>query len=287
MLASLISLPFGLGIAGISAVARFVANPLLARTFDVPSDIKSAEHIFTLLLAWGIYSFVALIIHELIEMRRMALQRAEQLEDTFLGTVIALSKALDARDHYTAEHSRKVAEYSRSIAETMGLRASEQKAIYLAGLLHDVGKIGIPGAYLHKPGKLSDEEWAEIRKHPLLGYEILQDIPGLGDIARMILHHHERFDGRGYPHRIDDGDIPLGARILCVADSFDAMTSERIYRPAIPKEAAIVELKRCSGTQFDPQVVETFCHYLERLTSKAVFCSNKVAEPLAAGSLGR
>ncbi|NPV53198.1 MAG: HD-GYP domain-containing protein [Firmicutes bacterium] len=200
---------------------------------------------------------------------------------------MALSKALDARDHYTAEHSRKVAEYARAIAETMRLSPSQQKAIYLAGLLHDVGKIGIPGSYLNKPGKLSSQEWVEIQRHPLLGYEIIQDIPGLQSIARMVLHHHERFDGQGYPHKITDGDIPLGARILCVADSFDAMTSERIYKPTMPKEVAIMELEKCAGTQFDPEVVEAFCRCLKEQAPKVTPRSTKVSEPIAMGSLGR
>ncbi|NPV54789.1 MAG: HD-GYP domain-containing protein [Firmicutes bacterium] len=171
---------------------------------------------------------------------------------------------MDLRDSHTARHSKNVADYSEIIAREMGLSIDDQKAIYLAGLLHDVGKIGVPRSSLSKPGKLTDEELREVRKHPALSHELIAEIPGFKGIAGIVLYHHERYDGRGYPHGIGGDEIPLGSRILCVADSFDAMVSERVYRHAITILEAILELEQCAGTQFDPEVVLAFCSYLRK-----------------------
>ncbi|NPV80275.1 MAG: HD-GYP domain-containing protein [Firmicutes bacterium] len=171
---------------------------------------------------------------------------------------------MDLRDTHTARHSKNVADHSEIIAREMGLPIDDQKAIYLAGLLHDVGKIGVPRSSLSKPSKLTDEELKEVHKHPILSYELISEIPGFKGIAEIVLYHHERYDGHGYPHGIKGEKIPLGSRILCVADSFDAMVSERVYRHAIPVPEAISELEQCAGTQFDPEVVLAFCSYLRK-----------------------
>ncbi|NPV52662.1 MAG: HD-GYP domain-containing protein [Firmicutes bacterium] len=171
---------------------------------------------------------------------------------------------MDARDTHTTRHSQNVARYSKAIAREMKLPLDDQKAVHLAGLLHDVGKIGISRSCLSKAGRLTSEELKEIRRHPILSFELIAEIPGFHDIAMIVLYHHERIDGQGYPRGIKGEEIPLGSRILCVADSFDAMISERVYREAMPISQAMSELERCAGTQFDPEVVRAFCSYLKR-----------------------
>ena len=135
---------------------------------------------------------------------------------------------------------------------------SNASRVYLSGLLHDVGKIGVPESVLTKPGRLTDEEFAAIRKHPTIGGQILGNIRQLQDIIPGVLYHHERWDGRGYPHMIAGENIPLMGRIICVADSFDAMSSTRTYRPALPLETVLEEIRRCAGTQFDPMLARLF-----------------------------
>lgn len=167
---------------------------------------------------------------------------------------VGLAHALDLRDAYTADHSDTVAAYAAAMASELGLSRSHVERVRLAGLLHDVGKIGIPDAVLLKPGALTDDEWAQMRRHPELGAQML-DSTTLRDVRRWVLAHHERPDGRGYPEGLRGSDIPLEARILSVADAFEAMTSDRVYRAAMPVEDAVAELHRCAGTQFDPDVV--------------------------------
>jgi len=179
------------------------------------------------------------------------------------GLLLATAALVDMRYPFTAGHSVRVGAYSEIIAREMGLIPSIQKTLRLAGLIHDIGKIGIPRAPLQKRGSLTDAETAEVQKHPLLSYDIVSDVPGLLAIANIVLYHHERLDGCGYPHGIAGEKIPLGSRILCVAGSFDAMVSERPYRPAMPVKDALGELERCAETQFDPGVVQSFKAYLQ------------------------
>ena len=174
-----------------------------------------------------------------------------------VAAVLVLAETLDLRDSGTAQHSQTVGRLSEQIAVGLGLDSERVERIRLAGLLHDIGKIGVPDPILQKPGALSEEEWAEMRKHPELGARILTGA-NLDDIAGWVLAHHERPDGRGYPSGLAGEDIPLEARILAVADSFEAMTSDRVYRPGMPIAAAVAELRRCAGTQFDERVVEVF-----------------------------
>ncbi|MCR4401233.1 MAG: HD-GYP domain-containing protein [Firmicutes bacterium] len=178
--------------------------------------------------------------------------------------LLAAAALVEMRDPVTAGHSTRVGNLSATIARELGLIPDIQGALRLAGLVHDIGKIGVPKAYLLKAGKLTEAEMAEIRKHPGLSYEIVSEVPGLIHIAQIVLHHHERLDGRGYPDRLAGDEIPLGSRILCVADSLDAMVTERAYRPPLPISAAIDELQRCAGTQFDPVIVEALKAYLLR-----------------------
>lgn len=180
------------------------------------------------------------------------------LENLFIGTVKSLSSAIDAKSPWTAGHSERVTKYALEIGKVMGLSEKELKDIELAGLLHDVGKIGTYEAILDKPGKLSEEELALMKKHPAKGAEILSTIKQLNEVIPAIRHHHEFFDGRGYPDGLKGESIPLSARILAVADTVDAMGADRPYRKGKPMDAIIAELKRCSGTQFDPKVILAF-----------------------------
>ncbi|MBE3586604.1 MAG: HD-GYP domain-containing protein [Thermoanaerobacter sp.] len=165
---------------------------------------------------------------------------------------------LEARLEVVSRHSERVASLAVMLARELGMNENDQKMIYVAGLLHDLGKMAVPGRILFKPDKLTGEEWEEIKKHPVYSFEVLSYIPQLKDISLLMLYHHERYDGRGYPRGLKGEDIPLGARILAVADSYDAMTSHRVYRPAMSTRKALEEIYRCAGTQFDPRVVEVF-----------------------------
>ena len=174
-----------------------------------------------------------------------------------LPSVLILAETLDLRDSGTAMHSQTVGRYAQATAAALGLSPERVERIRLAGLLHDIGKLGVPDFILRKPGALDDAEWAEMRKHPELGARILAGA-NLDDLSGWVLAHHERPDGRGYPAGLSDAEIPLEAKILAVADAFEAMTSERVYRRALPLEEAREELRRCAGTQFDAAIVETF-----------------------------
>ena len=180
-----------------------------------------------------------------------------------MARVIEIAEELDLRDEGTARHCRTVARYAESIARELDLADDVVEAVRLAGLLHDVGKIGIPGVIVAKPGPLSAEEWAEMQNHPRIGAGILEDA-GLEDIRDWILAHHERPDGRGYPRGLSDDEIPLEAKILAVADAYEAMTNDRCYRRSIGRERAVAELRRHAGRQFDWAVVEAFIAVLDR-----------------------
>jgi response regulator RpfG family c-di-GMP phosphodiesterase len=178
------------------------------------------------------------------------------LEELFWGVLRALTASIDAKDAYTGQHSDRVADLSRAVAEKLGLSEKEREDIYLAGMLHDIGKIGVPEAILRKPGKLDDEEFEQLKKHPALGGQILQGIRQLEGVVSGIVAHHERPDGRGYPAGLTGQDIPIAGRIIAFADSFDAMTSNRPYRDALPMEVVMEELRKGSGGQFDEKIVE-------------------------------
>jgi HD-GYP domain-containing protein (c-di-GMP phosphodiesterase class II) len=199
------------------------------------------------------------------------LENARLFEDVhglMMGLLHSLTSAVDAKDAYTCGHSERVALLSRTLAISAGLTEHQVERIYMAGLLHDVGKIGVPEAVLQKAGKLTDEEFAEIKKHPAIGARILEDVKQVADLLPGVLHHHERYDGKGYPVGLSGENIPLMGRIICLADCFDAMTSSRTYRKAMPLEAALTEIRRCAGTQFDPQLAEVFLGIpLEQLQS--------------------
>jgi diguanylate cyclase (GGDEF)-like protein/putative nucleotidyltransferase with HDIG domain len=193
------------------------------------------------------------------ELRRIAQQRDRRVR--FLAAA-GLARAVDARDAYTGEHSAEVGELAARIAARMGFEPDEVELIRLAGSLHDVGKLAIPEDVLRKPGPLNEAERLVLERHPQIGFRMLDSL-GVEPVATWVLHHHERWDGAGYPERLMGEEIPLGARILFVADAYDAMTTERVYRGPLTHEEAVRELERCAGTQFDPDVVAAFKRELE------------------------
>lgn len=180
----------------------------------------------------------------------------EKQEKISMQIVTALSGAIDAKDTYTNGHSTRVAEYSREIARHAGLSEEKQNEIYMMGLLHDVGKIGIPDAIINKPAKLSDEEYAIIKTHPVMGAGILKNITEFPKLATGARWHHERYDGKGYPDGISGEEIPLEARIIAIADAYDAMSSKRSYRGVLPQDIIRAEMEKGKGTQFDPVFAE-------------------------------
>ena len=189
---------------------------------------------------------------------------AESVEyDARLRATESLIRVVDARDTYTGSHSQSVAVLVEAIGQAMGFDEATVYQLRLAGLLHDLGKIAVPDQILQKPGRLDPEEFAVLRKHPQDGYDLLQGLD-IAPVDRWILHHHENWDGSGYPHGLAGDDIPIGSRIILVADAFDAITSERIYRRASPVAVALAELRRFAGTQFDPAVVDALERSLGR-----------------------
>jgi HD-GYP domain-containing protein (c-di-GMP phosphodiesterase class II) len=175
-----------------------------------------------------------------------------------VGSIQALTAIVDAKDHYTLGHSERVALLGAQLAQEAGFPPDIAERVHLAGLLHDVGKVGVPEVVLCKTSRLTDDEFDIIKKHPKIGYDILKGIPDFDDILGGVLTHHERWDGRGYPDRLAGESIPLFGRILCLADSFDAMSSNRAYRPALPREKVLAEIRSCAGGQFDPELAPIF-----------------------------
>ena len=196
---------------------------------------------------------------------RIELEYAKrEMERTYLDTLKALANAIELRDMYTETHSETVSKNARLVAINMKLTGDEIKDVELSALLHDIGKIAIPDKILLKPGKLTIEEFEIMKKHSELGMNIIKHIGFLKDALPNILHHHEQYDGNGYPKKLAGKNIPLGARIVNVADSYHAMVSERPYRGALSREEALKELEKCSGTQFDPEIVKVFLNIIKK-----------------------
>ncbi len=237
----------GLGYAGLLA---FIAPPLMMR-FSIKQYIdKTAQNVDELNKR----------NRELQKANGDILGMAEQLRQTYDGTLEALVSALDARDRETKGHSLRVAKYMMEVAYHIGIPPGTEEWIDMqrGGLLHDIGKIGVSDTILHKPGPLTEEEWVDMRRHPKIGHDMIRDISFLSGAAAIVMAHHERFDGKGYPRGLAADEIPLGARIFVLADTFDAMTSDRPYRKALSVEASREEIISCSGTQFDPHCVQAF-----------------------------
>lgn len=210
---------------------------------------------------------VLLVIGVIISFREVQVQRLREQEKEKLSAITALATALEARDPYTKGHSLRVAEYTQIIGDEMGLSKKELEHLNLASLMHDVGKIAVPDSILRKEDKLTDLEWQQIKEHPRASAQILNGFESLKEMARWTLDHHERFDGKGYPNGKSGLDIPLPAQIMAIADSFDAMTTSRPYRPGMALETALSEIEKNKGKQWRLDVVEAFmrCHQKDRI----------------------
>jgi diguanylate cyclase (GGDEF)-like protein/putative nucleotidyltransferase with HDIG domain len=199
-----------------------------------------------------------------LEYMKMLDEKSNQIQRMTLQTIETIANTLDAKDEYTQGHSRRVSEYAVHIAREMNMDEKEVENIKYIALLHDIGKIGVPDYVLNKPGKLTDSEYELMKQHTVTGGEILKDINLFKDLDVGAKYHHERYDGKGYPNGLKGEEIPLIARIICMADSYDAMTSNRVYRKHLSKEVVMSEIERCRGTQFDPDVADAFLRYLSK-----------------------
>jgi len=192
------------------------------------------------------------------ERTREIQEKNTQLAESYQMILESLATSLDVREHETGKHSLRVAFFTVELARKIGIQGTELEEIAMGALLHDIGKIGTPDSILLKPGKLTDEEWVEMRKHPETGWKMIEKVEFIGVGRDLVLSHQERFDGNGYPRKLSGGDIYIGARCFCMADTLDAMLSKRPYKEALPYETVASEVERCSGTQFDPNLVKVF-----------------------------
>jgi len=250
------------------------ANMVLLTTGDIEDTVRNGlimltganeNPLVTLLLFFVVprcLIFIAFmfVCNSIVEIVNSSHRKTEEM---FLQTVAALSDAVDAKDRYTSGHSKRVADYARKIAMRLGKSKEEQDEVYRAGLLHDVGKIRIPEDIINKPGRLTDEEYNTIKIHPITGYNILRGISEDSIIAVAAKYHHERYDGKGYPNGLHGEEIPETARILGVADSYDAMASNRSYRDALPQEVVRGEIEKGRGTQFDPKIADVMLKMID------------------------
>jgi putative nucleotidyltransferase with HDIG domain len=212
------------------------------------------------------------LLEGMAEIGGTAIRRArlfQNLEQSYMQMVVSLARTMDARDSYTSGHSERISEWAEAVARELGCEEAEIQDIRWGALLHDIGKIGVPDAILRKPGKLTDAEWAIMRKHPEIGEEILASTERMRGVAALVRHHQEKWNGRGYPDGLKGEEIPLGARILAVCDTYSAITDDRPYKRARTHSEAVTELRRCAGDQFDPEVVEAFCRVVERQREQA------------------
>lgn len=252
-------------ISGMQTIESAI-NALRLGAFDYlmkPFDLRQAEaavsralNHYELIVAKRLYETQ---LEDLVAQRTAELDEAlGSLENAYRSTLKALTAALETRDAETHGHSERVVTFSLRLGREYGLNAEEMKALEFGSLLHDIGKIGVPDAILRKPAKLTDEEWVRMREHPIHGQQILRGIKFLKGAARVVAQHHEKWDGSGYPLGLAGDDIDICARIFSVADAFDAITSDRVYRQGRSYDAAAAELNEWSGRQFDPRVVEAF-----------------------------
>lgn len=209
-------------------------------------------------------------VYRVIERRREFVKVEKMIEDlkgaiqkNYSATTDALMLTIDAKDHYTKEHCARVAAYIILLAQRIGLDSHQQQLLKKVALLHDIGKIGVREEVLNKPGRLTKEEWEEIKHHSFIGYQIIQPVEFLGAAREILLYHQERFDGKGYPGGLKGKEIPQGARMMAIVDSYDAMVTDRPYRKALTKSEALTELKKGNGTQFDPELVKIFVEMMK------------------------
>ena len=239
-------------------------------TFDHVS-VKIVASIFFLCVVF----FIVLFVRKSIKYQRMEYESRERLDQLNTNIIRALSYTIDAKDRYTSGHSQRVADYSLAIAKRMGKSEADQKIIYYAGLLHDVGKIRVSEEVINKSAKLTEEEFNQIRIHPVSGYHILKDIHEDIRIAYGAKYHHERYDGKGYPNALEGENIPEIARIIGVADAYDAMASNRSYRDALPQEIVRSEIEKGKGKQFDARIADIMLQMIDEDTNYDMCQSDK------------
>ena len=246
-----------------------LAPPLeTIRKLDIQGYCEKSDKFdqLLLLIESGIKS-----IAQMNEIKRINIELAntyDKLEKAYLDSIQTLRYTVEAKDPYTRGHSDRVSEYSVLLGETLGLSDDDIKTLRVGGLFHDIGKIGIPDAILLKDSKLTDDEYSEIKNHPSIGAHIMCNAEVFKDIIPIVKHHHERYDGRGYPSQLKGEDIPYLARITAVADAFDAMTSKRTYRNSLPIDVVKTEIEKNLGTQFDPEIGKVFLDILNKQYSK-------------------
>lgn len=246
-----------------------LAPPLeTIRKLDIQGYCEKSDKFdqLLLLIESGIKS-----IAQMNEIKRINIELAntyDKLEKAYLDSIQTLRYTVEAKDPYTRGHSDRVSEYSVLLGETLGLSDDDIKTLRVGGLFHDIGKIGIPDAILLKDSKLTDDEYSEIKNHPSIGAHIMCNAEVFRDIIPVVKHHHERYDGRGYPSQLKGEDIPYLARITAVADAFDAMTSKRTYRNSLPIDVVKTEIEKNLGTQFDPEIGKVFLDILNKQYSK-------------------
>ena len=254
----------------VNYLATAINGAALALAYQSMGLFGALVFVLPLGIAW--YSFklymsksteVRARVNEL-QLTNTQLERMNQLlEESHLSVIGALLGSLEAKDRYTEGHSAATMFHAVAVARKLGLGADEIAAVQLGALFHDIGKIGIPDGILRKPERLTEEEWIEMRLHPLIGANLLAHVPNLDRVRPIVLAHHERYDGSGYPNGLSGNQIPLAAQIIAVADAYEAMTSTRPYRPAMSRDAALVELRAVSGRQLNPMVVEVFIDVLQ------------------------
>ena len=267
-----------------SIFVSFLCNMFLFMTALSLASKKSFISVWTTNIRWGVPNYLAtlplglliagvylnvgiigvlLLIIPLMVARHTFIMYMD-MRNQYTSTIKALTKAIDAKDHYTHGHSERVARFAVLIGQEMHLPEDFLEKLEYLALMHDIGKIGIPEQILNKPSRLSDDEFNLVREHAAVGAEIIENIKYIGEHADIVRHHHERVDGKGYPDGLTGEKISLGAKIVCVADAFDAMTTERVYRRPMTKEEAARELVRCANTQFCEEVVNAFIRVLRR-----------------------
>lgn len=232
------------------AAMRLGASDYVVKPFDLDEMMRAVQQALRLRQRN--------LARRYIEFQSRIHQPTEAGHRLLLSTVMALANSLEAKDPYTVGHSQRVADLAQRLAADLGLSENEVEYIRMAGLLHDIGKIGIREAIINKPGPLTPSEYAHIQTHPLISERILIPVAELNGALRMIRNHHERWDGDGYPDGLKELEIPLGARILSIADAYDAMTSQRPYRPPLPHEVALREIEKGAGRHFDPTLSRLF-----------------------------